>query len=358
MLGNLVMKTFILVDIYNLFFRAMHSINAKEDITLQEGMLLHTMFSMIKKACDKFNPDHLIICSDGNGTWRKEVYSLYKMNRIERLQERSPSEVMRDEHLKNIFENELIPFLKDKTNASFLSSLRAEADDLIARFIALHPNDKIIILSTDNDFIQLLNDNILIYNSMEERMITKYCMLSAINHKPIKFILKDGKVTVSKTDCLFDKNETKFVPMDDWIEYALFTKCIRGDKSDNIFSAYPRVRETSTKKQVGMIDAFMDRKTNGYNWQTFMNSTWENPLGEKKLVKECYEFNKKIIDLNEIPEKIKNQIDEDIRQETEPKNISQVGFNLAKFLKKWNLARLLENIQSFSCYFSRTFPLE
>lgn len=350
------MRTFILIDIYNLFFRAMHTINSKDELSLQEGLLFHNMFYMIKKACDKFNPSHLVVCSDGNGTWRKDIYSGYKMNRTERLQERTPSEVIREERLKHIFENDFLPFLKEKTNVSFLSALKAEADDLIARFIALHPNDTIIILSTDNDFIQLLNDKVIIFNSMEDRIITNKCMISSINHTPIKFGLKDGKVSVSRTDCFFEKNETTLIPMDDWIEYALFTKCIRGDKSDNIFSSYPGIREKSTKKTIGILDAFADRKDKGYNWQTFMNSTWETPLGDKKIVKECYEFNKKIIDLSEIPEELKIKFDKSIMESIKTESITQVGFNLAKFLQKFKLEKLLDNIQSFSSYFSRIYP--
>jgi hypothetical protein len=110
-------------------------------------------------------------------------------------------------------------------------------------------------------------------------------MFNAETKQPIKFSVKNGKVTVSRTDCMFAKGETNILPMEDWIDYALFNKCVRGDVSDNIISAYPRVREQSTKKNVGVMDAFLDRKSKGFNWQSFMNSTWENPLGEKNLLK-------------------------------------------------------------------------
>ena len=350
------MKTFLLIDIYNLFFRAMHTVSAKDELELQKGLLLHNLFYMIKKACDKFNPTHLVICSDGHGTWRKDYYSGYKMNRVEKLQERTPAEVLRQEALINVFDNEFLPFLRDKTNVTFLYANKAEADDLIARFISLHSNDNIVILSTDNDFVQLLSDNVLIYNSMEDRIITNKCIFSAVNNTPIKFTLKDGKVSVSRTDCFFKKGETQLVPMNDWIEYALFTKCIRGDTSDNIFSAYPRIRELSTKKTIGMLDAFNDRLEKGYNWQTFMNSTWDTPLGEKKVVKECYEFNKKIIDLKEIPQDLKDDFDKSITELLKKESVGSVGFNLAKFLKKWNLVQLEGIVQNFSGYFSRLYP--
>lgn len=349
------MNTFILIDIYNLFFRAMYTITEKDN-ELRKGMLLHTMFYMIKKACDKFKPTHTIICADGKGTWRKDIYPQYKANRIERLQDKTPDEIQKEQELKDIFEKDFIPFLKESTNISFLDYPKAEADDLIARFIALHPNDNVIIVSTDNDFVQLVNQNVIIYNTMDDRIITESCIFTADDkHLPMKFTLKDGKISVSRTDMLWKEGD-KLVPMDDWIEYALFTKCIRGDKSDNIFSAYPGIREKSTKKTVGILDAFADRKERGYNWQTFMNSTWEDPLGNKHIVKESYEFNKKIIDLREIPDDLRSNIDNHIMNSVKTQQIDLVGIRLMQYLTKWNLVKLLEIAPTFTGYFSRPYP--
>lgn len=351
------MKTFIIFDIYNLFFRAMYMIK-EPDIEMCKGLLLHTMLTMMKNACDKFKPTHLIICSDGKSSWRKDYYSLYKMNRLEALQNKSPSEVEKEKELKKIFDNEFIPLLKDNTNVTFLAYSKAEADDLIARFVKTHKSDNNIIVSTDNDFIQLINENTIIYNSMDERIITKDCIFTATNdHSPIKFKIKDGKVSISRSDYLCQPNES-LTPMNDWIEYALFMKCIRGDKSDNIFSAYPGVREKSTKKTVGILDAFADRKDKGYNWQTFMNSTWETPLGEKKLVKECYEFNKKLVDLNCIPIELKDEIDNYIYSETHNTEKKNVDLPLMKFLQKWNLMKIQQDYYSFSKYFNLKYPEE
>ena len=350
------MRTFLLIDSYNLFFRAMYTCN-DNDSELRKGLLLHTMFFMFKKACDKFNPDHLVICADGKGSWRYKEYPKYKANRIESYNKKTFAEQEKEKQLKDVFTNDFIPFIKEKTNVTFLQYENAEADDLIARFIELHPNDKCVIVSTDNDYIQLLNDNVIIYNTMDNRIISKNCILSSENYKPIKFTLKNGKISVSKTDVLVKKGDP-LVPMKDWVEYALFTKIVRGDDSDNIFSAFPRVREKSTKNSVGMLDAFEDREYKGFNWQTFMNSTWETPLGEKKLVKECYEFNKKIIDLKEIPNEIKVLVDSYIMESLHTNYISNIGINIMKYLGKWNLQKLLDISSSFSGYFSKTYPNE
>lgn len=345
------MKTYILIDTYNLFFRAMHTTN-EQDIEMCKGLCLHTLFSMIKKACDKFSPDCLIACRDGNGTWRKDVYPLYKANRIERLQERTPYEIERDEALKEVFENDFLPFISEKTNIPMLSYEKIEADDLISNFIQLHPNDVVIILSTDNDFVQLLNDNVFIYNSMDDRIISNKCVLDSEKKRPLYFTLKEGKISVPKEQ---PKELTELTPYNDWVDYALFMKCIRGDKSDNIFSAYPGIREKSTKNKVGIRDAFLDRESKGYNWTTFMNSSWDDPFGNKHIVKEEYEKNKKIIDLKELPQDLKQQVQEYIVKTLNQPSKSCIGIELIKYLKKWNLINLEKDVNSFSSYFQKGY---
>ena len=39
---------------------------------------------------------------------------------------------------------------------------------------------------------------------------------------------------------------------------------MRGDPSDNIFSAYPGVRTKGTKNKIGLTEAFEDRNSKGY----------------------------------------------------------------------------------------------
>lgn len=341
------MRKFLLIDTYNLFFRSMYSVNEEGDMA--KGMCLHLMFSMINEACKKFNPDCLVACRDGNKSWRKEYYPLYKANRLEKLQERTPSEVEKQEALKDVFENDFLPFLELHTNIPMLSERMAEADDLIAHFIKLHPDDVCIILSTDNDFVQLLNENVFIYNSMEDRLITNKAILDAKTNKPLYFTLKEGKVSVPKEQ---PSEISELVPSNDWVEYALFMKCIRGDKSDNIFSAYPGVREKSSKTKIGIRDAFLDRNTKGYNWTTFMNMSWEDPFGKKHIVKEDYERNKHIIDLND---NVNKELDDAIMKTLTTEKNNKVGIELEKFFNRWNLELLKKNITTFSKYYQQGY---
>lgn len=345
------MKTYILIDTYNLFFRAMYTIN-DPDMEMCKGMCLHTMINMIKKACDKFKPDCLIACRDGYGTWRKDVYPQYKANRVEKLNELTPYEIERNEKLKDVFENTFLKFIDEKTNIPLLGFKNIEADDIIAHFIEQHPNDVVIILSTDNDFVQLLTDNVFIYNSMEDRIISNKCVINAENKKPIHFVLKEGKISVPKEQ---PQVIEQLIPMEDWVDYALFMKCIRGDKSDNIFSAYPGVREKSTKNKVGIRDAFLDMHNQGYNWNCFMKSTWTDPFGETHTVEEEYLKNKQIIDLKCLPNDLKEQLNTYINEKLNEQPKSCVGINLIRFLKEWNLVNLENSVQGFSGYFQKSY---
>ena len=51
-------------------------------------------------------------------------------------------------------------------------------------------------------------------------------------------------------------------------------KCIRGDTSDNVFSAYPGARKKGSKNKVGMLEAFADKESKGFNWNNFMLQRW------------------------------------------------------------------------------------
>lgn len=351
------MKKYLLIDSYNLFFRAMYGVknNKNADLIMKKGMLLHTLFSMIKKACEKFSPDHLVIVADGKGSWRKDFYSGYKLNRLERYQDKTLSEIELEKELKSLFEETFLEYLKNNTNCTFLQYEKAEADDLIARFISIHNQSNVIILSTDNDFVQLLSDNVIIYNSMEDRFITKSAVLTADKKQPLRFSLKEGKISIPKLNPLFQKNESEYVPYNDWIEYALFLKCIKGDKSDNIFSAYPRITEKTTKTKIGIRDAFLDRYKKGYDWQSFMNSEWEDPTGKKHIVKEEYEFNRKLIDLNMIPVELKEKIDEYIYSQTKKEFNSNIYYSLNNLFVKWNMLKMQESATYLVSFFGKPY---
>lgn len=325
---------YILVDTANTFFRSRHVVRGDADIKV--GMALHIMFNSIKKAWNDFNGNHVVFCLEGR-SWRKDVYKPYKRNRQETRDAMTPKEQEEDKLFWETFDK-FKEFIIDKTNCTVLHNPILEADDLIAGFIQSHPNDHHIIISTDSDFHQLIQSNVVQYNGVMETTTTHEGIFDK-KHKPV--IDKKTKEQIA-------------APNPEWI---LFEKCMRGDSGDNVFSAYPGVRTKGTKNKVGLLEAFEDRNKQGYNWNNLMLQRWVDHEGQEHRVKDDYERNRMLIDLAAQPEKIKYEIIDTIKQATtEDKNISQVGIRLLKFCNLYDMKKISDSIQLYAEPFQAKYP--
>ena len=124
---------------------------------------------------------------------------------------------------------------------------------------------------------------------------------------------------------------------------------MRGDTSDNIFSAYPGVREKGTKNKVGLRDAFVDRDKRGYSWNNLMLQRWSDHEGVEHRVLDDYTRNVVLCDLTAQPDNIKLIISDTIKTATTAeKNISQVGIRLLKLCAEYDLIKISEQVQSYA----------
>jgi hypothetical protein len=140
--------------------------------------------------------------------------------------------------------------------------------------------------------------------------------------------------------------EAKGAPDPAWL---LFEKCMRGDTSDNIFSAYPGVREKGTKNKVGLREAFADRGSKGYSWNNLMLQKWVDHEGVEHRVKDDFDRNVILCDLDAQPNDIKLLIAETIATATTAeKNIPQVGVRLLKFCAEYDLPKISEQVTSYA----------
>lgn len=312
--------SYILVDTANTFFRARHVIKGDADTKL--GMAMHITLNSIKKAWQDFDGKHVVFCLEGR-SWRKDYYEPYKRNRQETRAAMTVREQEEDKLFWETFDK-FKEFVTTKTNCTVLQNPRLEADDLIAGFIQSHPNDNHVIISTDSDFAQLIAPNVKQYNGVADTLTT---------HEGI--FDKKGKMVIDNKT-----KQPKAVPNPEWL---LFEKCIRGDTSDNVFSAFPGVRKTKLQ------EAFEDRKQKGFAWNNLMLQRWLDHNGVEHRVLDDYERNRKLIDLTQQPDDIKSVITETISaQTTEPKNIDQVGIRLLKFCNLYDLQRVADNIQQYA----------
>ena len=318
--------SYIIVDTANTFFRARHVLRGDADIKL--GMALHITFNSVKKAWQDFEGKHVVFCLEGR-SWRKDFYAPYKANRAETRAAMNAKEQEEDALFWETFDT-FKTFITEKTNCTVLQHKELEADDLIAGFIQSHPDDHHVIISTDSDFHQLISPNVKQYNGVAETLTT---------HEGI-FDKKGKRIIDKKT------KEEVAIPNPEWI---LFEKCMRGDTSDNVFSAYPGVRTKGTKNKVGLQEAFADRNQRGYSWNNLMLQKWVDHNGKEHRVLDDYNRNVTLVDLTAQPDNVKQMITNTIVEQTkEPKNISQVGIRLMKFCQLYDMKKMMDSIQMYA----------
>jgi hypothetical protein len=312
--------TYILVDTANTFFRARHVIKGDADIKL--GMAFHITLNSIKKAWQDFGGSHVVFCLEGR-SWRKDYYAPYKRNRSDARAALTVKEQEEDQLFWESFDK-FKEFIIEKTNCTVLQHGELEADDLIAGWIQSHPEAKHVIISTDSDFVQLIAPNVSQYNGVQEHHIT---------HEGI--FDKKGKLVIDNKT-----KEPKAIPDPKWL---LFEKCIRGDSSDNVFSAYPKVRVNKLQ------EAFKDREAQGFAWNNLMLQRWVDHNGTEHRVKDDYERNRQLIDLAAQPEDIKEKIFGTIKDNIDKeKNVSQVGIRLLKFCQLYDLKKISDQAQQYA----------
>ena len=316
---------YVLVDTANTFFRARHVVRGELDIKV--GMAFHITFNSLKKAWNDFDADHIVFCLEGR-SWRKDFYEPYKRNRQETRDALTEAQQEEDRVFWETFDN-FREFITEKTNCTVLQHDELEADDLIAGWTQAHPDDEHVIISTDGDFAQLISPKVSQYNGVSNTTIT---------HEGY-FDDKGKRVIDKKTKA------EKPAPDPEWL---LFEKCMRGDTSDNVFSAYPGVRVKGTKNKVGLQEAFADKKNKGYAWNNLMLQRWVDHEGKEHRVLDDYNRNVMLCDLTAHPENIKEKIETTIKENAQPKNIKQVGLRLMKFCALYDMQRITDNAQAYA----------
>jgi 5'-3' exonuclease len=122
-----------------MYHRAKHIAMRGASIDMKIGMAYHIMLSSVKLCYNKFNADHAVFCLEGH-SWRKDFYEPYKKNRKVAQMAKSVREQEEDQIMFDAYAD-MVTFLDEKTNVTMLRNPEAEADDMIALFIAAHPND-------------------------------------------------------------------------------------------------------------------------------------------------------------------------------------------------------------------------
>lgn len=148
------MKTLIIVDYYNLLYRSHFGFGTKlVNSKGQEVNATHGFIKTILKLKNDYKQADIVCATESGSNWRNQSYSEYKNGRKE-----MPTELRSQIFIINNFlELFGIPVIK-KDNY--------EADDIIA-ILTKKDYDKIIIISSDKDLLQLVSEKVVVYDMMK-----------------------------------------------------------------------------------------------------------------------------------------------------------------------------------------------
>lgn len=321
-------KKFILTDMANLLFRARHFGGGR---TPEErvGMTLHILLRALGSIYKKYPDSHVIFTKEGK-SWRKATYTKYKAHRV--YDKPVTEEQIHEEKLFFQMLGDVEDFI-NKSNATLLWNPRVEADDVIAAWIQEHPKDFHVIYSTDEDFRQLISSNVIQFNGISKK-IYRIDGVFEENGKP--FMIKVGKGK-DKT-----QEQEKVEP-----EWLLFEKCMRGDSSDNIMSAFPGVRKTK------LLTAFSDRFNKGFDWNAIMQTEWKDPDDITHRVLDDYHRNESLIDLTKQPEEIRTLLKETVNA-VESKNKEMIGIHFGRLLNRYHLDEIAKQSSFYVQMFTKS----
>ena len=187
------MKKILIIDFLNLFIRS-YVVNPSISKQGQPIGGIVGVFKSLQKISRETKPDKIIICHDGPGGSRKKkaLHKDYKEGRNPLRLNRNVK-VLDD---KQEFENRIWQQLKTFEYLNLcpviqLMEENVEADDLIS-YIVQHKDHKVcvkVIVSSDKDFIQLLDDKTILMRPVQDEILNKNRVLEEFNIHPNNFAL-------------------------------------------------------------------------------------------------------------------------------------------------------------------------
>ena len=187
-------KRILLLDGLNLFFRNFAIMNMVNPDGIHIGGLggfFRSLGAMIRQV----QPDGVYVVFDGAGstTNRKNILPGYKADRnAQRITNWEVFENLEDEHDSKVDQIvRVIQYLKTLPVKTLILD-KTEADDIIAYLCNKLPNkpdDRVFIISSDKDFLQLVNNQVVVYRPMEKRYYTEEVMKEKYNIPAKNFIL-------------------------------------------------------------------------------------------------------------------------------------------------------------------------
>lgn len=199
----------LLIDGMNMYIRCFSATPTMNDDGSHVGGVSGFLRSM-GAAIRQHRPSRVIVVFDGVGgsQRRREIYKDYKSNRkmMTRLNRTydwggSDEESLRAEQESMKAQLLLLVEILNCLPVTVITIDKVEADDVIA-YLATHIEEKsgkAIILSNDKDFLQLVNENITVWNPLKKQLYTPTRVVEDYGFHPNNFLLY-RVVTGDKSD--------------------------------------------------------------------------------------------------------------------------------------------------------------
>lgn len=271
----------ILVDLNQVLLAGlMAQISSQKGVKLEEHLIRHLVLNILRMHLKTFRNEYgeVVLCCDNRKYWRKEFFPHYKASR-KKTREKSAL----DWHL--IFEllNKFKLELKENFPYKVIEVEGAEADDIIGTLVPRHAaHEKILILSSDGDFLQLQRwgSNVKQYNPAMKKFLKSSDPARELKEKIIRGDKGDGIPNIySPGDCfvrdLRQKPITKGIlekllekNYNDWEDETAkigFSRnqtlidltCIPGEIKDKIINTYEETKPAPKQK---MLNYFIEHK--------------------------------------------------------------------------------------------------
>ena len=168
---------------------------------LDDEMVRHMILNSVRMYRTMFNEDYgeIVLTYDSRAYWRKQIFPQYKANR-KKNRESDGKDWNSIFEVLNQIKDEIREFLPYKV----VETYGAEADDVIATLCKHYQNEKIMIVSGDKDFIQLQKyNNVKQYSPITKKHINGVDAVVYIKEHILKGDKSDGVPNVLSPDHTF-----------------------------------------------------------------------------------------------------------------------------------------------------------
>lgn len=157
----------LIIDSNNYFYRGVVSFGAKQE---DSYTIVYNFFRNIRATVEHFQPDNLFFALEGHPIHRYSLYPEYKATRI--IKEASDKKNTKQRFME---EAKIIVDLLKYLPCSVVHHSKFEADDIIYTLVQDLNIDENIIVSTDDDYHQLLTlKNVAVYNPRKKEFLQQH----------------------------------------------------------------------------------------------------------------------------------------------------------------------------------------